>query len=530
VTSLPRTSTLLTGLLWALVLFASFYNLSNWPTIWWDEAIFSETAANLAQKGRYAFTLQSPEVINDFDYRISAGPVLIVPVALAYRLFGVSVLSGRLVAGLFLVLTLVLLYLCARRLLARGPALLAVLLGLLTTDILYWGRSVLGDVPALACFFGGMYWLLRGWQERRRGPFFWAGLCLGLAVGAKEFYGFTIIMALAALVWEERRHLRGLVWHSGLLLLGAALPLGVYLAAKAMVLGGLLPALSHFYFQKKLLCHEFFTPLTIGRLYPESGAYLLSHPLFVSGILGFWLYQRRQGASLAWGYWLANFVAWSLFYITAVYWHRFALPALLLASPWAAYFLVALVDAACQKASVGHPRRGWLQAWGVLLPLAMLFPLSGIYNLQLVLSRCTDSPYKMVEYLRQHIPENVLIETPEYELTFLDDGHRFHLMPEFYFVESIGDQIVLSDPTQCSYDFKRVRAELLVLGSFGKSVFRQNYPPAEIDKIYRKIATIDYYDVYLRRDLSLGSLAQAAPPAKLCPAPLLQERPGLTAN
>ncbi len=519
--SLPRTSTLMAGLLWALVLFASFYNLNNCPTIWWDEAIFSETAANLAQKGRYAFTLQSPDVINDFDYRISAGPVLIVPVALAYRLFGVSVWSGRLVAGLFLVLTFVLLYLGARRFLPRGPALLAVFLGLLTTDIIYWGRSVLGDVPALACFFGGIYWLLRGCQERRPGHFFWAGLCLGLAVGAKEFYGFTIILALAALVWEERRHMRVLIWHSGLLSLGAALPLGIYLAAKAMVLGGLLPALSHFYFQKKLLCHEFFTPLTIGRLYPESSAYLLSHPLFISGILGLWLYRRRQGASFAWGYWLANFLAWSLFYLTAVYWHRFALPALLLASPWAGYLLVTLLDGALQKASVNYRRR-WLQAWSVLLMVVMLFPLAGVDYLQPVLSRCTDSPHKLVEYLRQHIPESVLIETPEYELTFLDDVHRFHLMPEFYFVESDGENVVLLDPTQCSYDFKSVQAELLILGSFGKSVFRQNYPQTEIEKYYRKIATIDYYDIYLRRDVSLGSLVKAAPPSKLCPTPQVQ--------
>ncbi|MGQ9920513.1 MAG: ArnT family glycosyltransferase [Desulfobacca sp.] len=519
--ALPRASTLFASLLWGLVLFASFYNLSNCPTIWWDEAIFSETAANLAQKGRYAFTLQRPDVINDFDYRISAGPVVIVPVALAYRLFGISVFSGRLVAGLFLVLALALLYLCARRLLPQTPALVAVLLSLLTTDILYWGRSVLGDVPALACFFGGTYCLLRGWQEQRRGLFFGAGLCMGLAVCAKEFYGFTLILALMALAWSERRQLRRLIFNSSLLLLGAALPLGLYLAAKAVVLGGLLPALSHFYFQKKLLCHEFFTPLTIGRLYPESSAYLLSHPLFLSGILGLWLYKRRQGASLAWGYWLANFLAWSLFYVTAVYWHRFALPALLLASPWAGYLLVALVDAACQQASLCRRHR-WLPTWGVLLPVAMLFPLAGLYNLQPVLSRCTDSPYKLVEYLRQHVPEHVLIETPEYELIFLDDGHRFHLMPEFYFVESYGDHITLFDPTQCSYDFQRVRAEFLILGSFGKSVFRQNYPQVKIDRCYRKIATIDFYDIYLRRDVSLNSLVKAGPPAKLCPTPQLQ--------
>ena len=76
---------------------------------------------------------------------------------------------------------------------------------------------------------------------------------------------------------------------------------------------------------------------------PKARAFLLTHPLFISGILGFWLYQRRQGRSLAWLYWLVNLSLWSIFYVLAVYWHRFALPALVLASPWAAYLLVAIL-------------------------------------------------------------------------------------------------------------------------------------------------------------------------------------------
>ncbi len=56
----------------------------------------------------------------------------------------------------------------------------------------------MGDVPALACFLGGMYFLIKGLKEERPVLFFWAGLCLGLAVDAKEFYGFTMLPAAAA--------------------------------------------------------------------------------------------------------------------------------------------------------------------------------------------------------------------------------------------------------------------------------------------------------------------------------------------
>ena len=107
-------------LLCVLILTGSFYNLANYPTIWWDEAIFSEAAANLVQHGRYAFTVESPNQLNDLDFRISAGPAVILPVALAYKLFGVSLLSGRLVAGAYLVFAFLALFLGARRL--WGPA------------------------------------------------------------------------------------------------------------------------------------------------------------------------------------------------------------------------------------------------------------------------------------------------------------------------------------------------------------------------------------------------------------------------
>ncbi len=327
-------------------------------------------------------------------------------------------------------------------------------------------------------------------------------------MGAKEFYGFTLLTALAALVWEYRRRPGELVKTAVLLSMGAALPLAAYLGFKAWGLGGLQPALYHFYYQKKLLCHEFFTPFTIGRVYPESGAFLLTHPLFISGLLGFWLYQRRQGWSLPWFFWLGNFCLWSIFYFFAIYWHRFALPALLLASPWAGYFLVAVFEALWQAAAfTGRPL--WAKVSGVLLLIAVIFPLGGFYYLQPVTSRCTDSPFKLVDYLRHQIPQHFLIETPEYELTFLDDEHRFHLMPEFYFVEDCGDKVVLANPNQQPYDFMQIKADLLILGSFGKSVFKQNYPLERVQQYYRKIASVDFYDVYLRRDHTLGRQARS---------------------
>jgi len=485
------------GLLGLLILFGSFYNLANYPTIWWDEAIFSETAANLSQHNRYAFTEQSPDQLKDLDFRISVGPAVILPVALAYELLGVSLVSGRLVAGAYIVLAFLALFLAARRLWGEGTALLAVALALLGTDVFYWGRSVLGDIPALGLFLCALFFLIRGLESRPVWPLVAGGIFLGLAFDAKEFYGLTFLPPLVILARQTWGDKRLLIFRVLAFAAGAALPLLAYLLLKAVILGSLTGAALHFLQQKKLLCHEFFTPLTIGRIYPESVLFLMRHPLFWLGIVGSaWLYKKGNlapGVRL----WIWNFLLWDAVYLTAVYWHRFALPALFLAAPLAAYFL--RQGAARLTAGVFTRSPRWL-APGIIAAFFVLFyPVAGLDYLKQVLTYRGEAPDRLVQYLRAHVPKRCLIETPEYELVFLDDDHRFHLMPSFFFVESTPDRIVLLNPRKEPYNFEGVGADVLILGTFGKGVFRQVYPPARINREWRRIAQVDCYDIYVSK-------------------------------
>ncbi|MFI5331995.1 MAG: ArnT family glycosyltransferase [Desulfobaccales bacterium] len=491
-------------LLAVVILTGSFYNLANYPTIGWDEAIFSETAANLVQHGRYAFTLQSPDQLSDLDFRITAGPALILPLALAYKLGGVGVVPGRLVAGLYLVLAFLGLFLAARRLWGSGAALLAVALALLDTDVFYWGRSVLGDIPALALFLLGTGFLIRGLESRSSWPLFLGGLFLGLAFDAKEFYGLAFLPPLGLLVrqsWREPRRL-------GLALLaygaGLALPLLAYLLLKAIILGSLTEAVFHFLRQKKLLCHEFFTPLTIGRIYPESLLYLLERPLFWLGVMGaVWVWKKEPPAAGA-RLWVWNFFIWCLVYLTAVYWQRFALPALFLASPLAAHFLLRSVDRLTAHLT---PRPSvWLPVGITLTFLIMFCPCQGLDYLNQVVTQSNNPPEKLLKFLQAQVPRSWLIETPEYELAFLDDDHRIHLMPAYYFVESTPDEVVLLNPRSTPYDFERVGADMLILGNFGKGVFQQIYPPCLVARDWRLVARVDYYDIYVRAGTSRPAL------------------------
>ncbi len=278
--------------------------------------------------------------------------------------------------------------------------------------------------------------------------------------------------------------------------MGAGLPLVVYVGIKAVILGNLGEAVFHFLQQKKLLCHEFFTPFTIGRVYPESFTYLLHHPLFWLGILGVaWTWKKGENP-LGQRLWSWNFLLWSLVYLTAVYWHRFALPALFLAAPLAACFLLKGWSRLRDMA----PRvPGWIGAGALAAFFLVFYPAPGLDILNQVITRQADTPYKLVKYLDTHIPSGCLIETPEYELVFLDDDHRIHLMPSYFFVESSPQGVVLLNPRRQPYDFNRVGADFLILGSFGKSVFRQVYPEALVARGWRRIAQVDYYDIYISR-------------------------------
>jgi hypothetical protein len=484
-------------LLSILILVSSFYNLANYPTIWWDEAIFSETAANLAQHNRYAFTVQSPNQLNDLDFRISAGPAVILPVALAYKIFGVNLLSGRLVSGAYLVLTFLALFVVSRRLWGSFTALLAVALALLGTDVFYWGRSVLGDIPALGLFLCALYFLIRGLESRPLWPLVLGGVFLGLAFSAKEFYGLAFLpplIIMARQTWGEKRRLALRVLAFSV---GAALPLLAYLLLKALILGSLTGAALHFLAQKKLLCHEFFTPLTIGRIYPESVLLLLQDPLFWLGALGVVWIWKKETPSVRMTLWIWNFLLWSAVYLTAVFWHRFALPALFLACPLAAYFLHQGATRLTARGCARPPR--WLAPGIIAVGLVLFCPATGLDFFKQILTCRSEAPQRLVQYLRTHVPNQCLIETPEYELAFLDDDHRIHLMPSYYFVESTPDRVVLLNPRKEPYNFDRVGADVLILGSFGKSIFKQIYPAARINREWRRIAQVDYYDIYISR-------------------------------
>jgi hypothetical protein len=275
------------------------------------------------------------------------------------------------------------------------------------------------------------------------------------------------------------------------------LPILSYLALKAVILGGLGPAVMHFLEQKALLRHEFFTPLTIGRVYGESFRYLLTHPLFLAALLGcLWLWRTGR-LTLGRTLWMGNFFLWTLVYFTAVFWHRFALPALFLAAPLAAFLLCRVL--AHLTAGLAPRSLKWVSAGLLVGFFFWVYPVTGLDYMKAIITCQEHPPSHLVDYLRERVSLHSLIETPEYELAFLDDQHRFHLMPAFFFIESNEESVVLLNPRRSPYNFNQVKADVLILGCYGKGIFAQVYPPDQLARHWRKVAKVNYYDIYLRR-------------------------------
>jgi 4-amino-4-deoxy-L-arabinose transferase-like glycosyltransferase len=159
-----------------------------------DEFFFLDAARTLALHGQYA-TFSNGQ-LDPFDPYLSTGPTVIVPVALAFRLFGVDYLVARLVMVALLPPLFALVYLVTRELHGRIAAVVAAGFLLCVPDFWLYALTVLGEVPATLFLLAAVLALARAEQAPSRLPHYaLGGALLGLAVLTK----LVLALALGAL-------------------------------------------------------------------------------------------------------------------------------------------------------------------------------------------------------------------------------------------------------------------------------------------------------------------------------------------
>ncbi len=147
-----------------------------------DGGINAQVARTLAERHRYATTYRG---LHDFDHRVQTGPTVIVPTAIAFRLFGVNATTAQLANVAYLALLFVLAVLLCWRLSGPMAAFLVVPVLLATPQLFRMGLGLYGEIPALAFLVGGLLLLHRSVANPAKWTPFLGGMTLGLAVLTK---------------------------------------------------------------------------------------------------------------------------------------------------------------------------------------------------------------------------------------------------------------------------------------------------------------------------------------------------------
>ncbi len=517
----------------ALAAFLMFYNLGLNPRPWQDEGSAAGIAKSLVQNGVYA--IKSSDGYQTFGGVQSVGPTVVLPLALAYRLWGVGLVQGRVVMALYAVITLILFYFCAQMLFNRRVAIISVILVIGSQAVGYFifGRPVLGEVPALGFFLAG--WL--AWDQAVRRNKFWlallAGLLFGLAMVTKSYYlimvtGTILLLMILDRFFYRQRRFRYLLILGGTAVVCYGLWLGwqrLYFGADVFTAN--LQKLSQMASASSGLNRQWIGD-AIKLLVGPGASYLYFFWGFIALLYVFLLGLRRTREAFLLAFvwlfavlWLAYFVFWILPI------PRYLLPAAALTAMFVAKLVYDLIKGfVTMSRDLGPALRQYVLGRAELTPsnLVTLGTLVGLtsfalligYELQRTVREDVfdkvgvqstivltppqlQAPQQVANFLNQNVDDKAIVETWERELGILTN-HNYHY-PDQLMLAKIDNALYRGADQGYSLGadyFSSVHPKYVVVGWFGRlyNVYNSDF----LNKNGRIIASFgdgDWrYDVY----------------------------------
>lgn len=523
---------ILIGLI-ALAPFLAFYNLGTNPRPWHDEGSYLTLAKTLAQDGVYA--VRSAEGYQSFGAVQSVGPTVVLPIALSFKLFGIGLLQGRLVAGFSILFTLAVFYLAGQTLFGRRTALIAVILLLASPAVgfLLYGRPAFGEIPALGFLLAGWLVWTRGVRTNRWWPSPIAGILIGAAMVTKSQYVLVGFGTLALLVIIELFYYRQGLFKS---LIAVGLAAGLFVAAwwiwqrlyfgaadfqaNAAKLRELASYTTGFRLHTTIDAIKSLVGIGSGYFYFFWGFLALIYGGFLC------LPRKKESVILALPFlfacvWLAYYTFW------IIPWSRYLIPAAAITALFVAKLCNDLLNGLlASRGDLGHELRQsaagrlglspkTLTTLGTLVALLSLALMTGYHLQRIIRSDVLDksgnesvlvvsppqlgSPSRMAELLNAKIDKSIAIETWERELGVFTD-HRYHFP----------DQLLLGQADGFIYHggernyalgaeyFNRIRPQYVIVGWYAR--FNQIYDADFLSQHGELIATIGdgvwRYDVY----------------------------------
>ncbi len=370
-----RNQRLLALALLALAAFFALFRLSESPSVWYDEGIYTQMAMNLSDHGVVGFQLSPGEITH--VSRVTVGYPLVVPLALTMKVFGTDILVSRGLMVAFLLGFLALAYLLIKKEFGYTAALGTLTL-LATFPPLYGnGKSVLGEVPGLFFFVLALWCLYQvSVRVQRSWWAFLAGASLGLCAATKPLF----LVSLGAFAIASLTMRRGASWSIrdvGFALLGIALSLGVWFGMQFST--GDSPAVTLAFYANPYQTASLGTTILTNVKSLITGA----TPLYLLFLMGVWSvslvirYVKKEHIALSEHTAFLTAVLIIVAYLRIVGWYRYLFPAQIIALLYAVPSLMVIVREVRMRVL--------FRATAFLRPFAvggvMLLSIIGIYGL-----------------------------------------------------------------------------------------------------------------------------------------------------
>ena len=496
------------ALLWALgillAFFLVFFNLTRFPTPWFDEGSHLHVPKTLVQHGVYADI--SSEGFRYYGPTIGVGPTVMLPIAAMFKLFGIGLLQARLVMALYLLAAIYTFYRLVDHVSGKVVALVAMALMLSSRSVLFleYGRQLLGEVPGFFFLSLALYLWLSKWNENDWKRLSLIGLLFGLAMITK--YQYLLFLApMLILSWFLDIFYYKNSTHRNFLVPGiiAAGSFGIWQVITLQYLGpatamenlALLQASAEgaaFNFNMAQLSANFgeltSRAVYLGALFPA-----LFYGFFIS------IPGTREGQK-----WSVLFLLVALnlgwFVVASIGWIRYAFLGLTLSSIFIARLFSDITDGFKFDWSSGYFRsffeskNSYRFAVVVWLLAIIIIPMA-----KNVLEIAAPGPAyaeQMSAYLDENVPQPAIIETWDPEMGFLTD-HNYHY-PQNALLAIAVDQVYYGgEPVQGHYDFVQTeKPEYLLIGEFSK--WTEIYSPEYVQENYKLMQSFGDYDLYQR--------------------------------
>lgn len=453
----------------SLVVLAT-WNLTAWPDTWFDEGSHLMVPKSVVRTGVYAD--YDSTGFRYFGATLGVGPTVLLPIAGAFKLFGIGLLQARLVMAVYLVLAVAAFHALARRLTSETTALVAAMLLVTSAGIgtLEFGRQVLGEVPALFFLCLGVSMLVSAQKAEHPWRLGGAGVLLGLAAVTKyQLLGVVVVGLNLAWLAGRVRAPRPL-WTFAIPVVAAV---ATFAGWQVVLLGYLGP--SSFFDNLKYvrgaaggaaLTMGFDRTITAGRVLLQPGVLLgaLAPGVAYGAALAMRSDDRAHGWRIVMGLALT---ALSWFVLASIGWRRYAYPGLALAClPTAAL----LVDGFGLRGRPGEPKAPAAIRWTVLSWLTAMVVMPLVVLVPRLAAPGVESAKAMAAAVNREVPDDALVAAWEPEMTFLTD-RRYRVPPQTLLTVAVAHVWAGGPSPASSYDFAAEGTPDYVLeGPFARGV------------------------------------------------------------